>query len=86
MFTPPFPRSGQLNTDQSSLDRSERASLDSKDSTEASVEVAVGEVATENLVDVSTSGKIVVCVWRRYKCSMCGGSVVVCGGSVVCGG
>lgn len=44
------------SADQTSLDRSERASLDSKASTEASIasgENAPGEVAIGNLIDIA---------------------------------
>ena len=53
-FTPPDTPRSTTSADQSSLDRSERASLDSKGSNEASI--SSGEVATGNLVDLSTSG------------------------------
>ena len=52
----PWPPSRSVaSADQTSLDRSERASLDSKASTEASVasgENAPGEVAIGNLIDI----------------------------------
>ena len=50
------PSRSVASADQTSLDHSERASLDSKASTEASVasgEIAQGEVAIGNLIDIA---------------------------------
>ena len=53
-LTPPSTPLSAPSAEQSSLDQSERLSLDSKGSNEASI--ASGEVATGNLVDLSSSG------------------------------
>lgn len=57
-FTPPDTPRAVQSAEQSSLDRYERASLDSKTSTEASVasgEIAAEEVATGNLIDIAST-------------------------------
>lgn len=53
-LTPPDTPHSAPSAEPSSLDLSERVSLDSKGSNEASI--ASGEVATGNLVDLSSSG------------------------------
>ena len=53
-LTPPNTPLSAPSAEQSSLDQSERLSLDSKGSNDASI--ASGEVATGNLVDLSLSG------------------------------
>ena len=55
--SPPLPSRSVASADQTSLDHSERASLDSKTSTEASIasgENASGEVAIGNLIDIES--------------------------------
>ena len=57
-LTPPDTPHSAPSAEPSSLDLSERVSLDSKGSNEASI--ASGEVATGNLVDLSSSGVILL--------------------------
>ena len=79
-LTPPDTPRSATSADQSLLDHSERASLDSKGSTEASI--ASGEVATGNLVDLSTPGANTVCACIVWMCScMC---ACVCACACVC--
>ncbi len=63
-LSPSLPGRSVTSADQTSLDRSEHASLDSKASTEASAasgENAPGEVAIGNLIDIT----------GKYQCYMC---------------